>query len=774
MSVIFGTKAETLERLEAAVTHAHVLPQERVTWRAWTSDRGQSTACLDQRKWLNDALIVRSSATGEDSADQSLAGRFLSVRDLTGRMQVEDAISRVFASYGAPSAEDHVFIQPCLNDVSMSGVAFSRDPSSGAPYIIINYSLSGDTSAVTGGAAQDLQTFYFWKEGGTLPDGVLGKVIHLLRELEQLLNTDAIDVEFALSARFGLCLLQVRPLRIAHGPIDAERHKVLLTQVARRIEAGSRPHPYLHGRRGIFGVMPDWNPAEIIGTRPRPLALSLYRSLITDQIWAYQRNNYGYKNLRSFPLLVSFHGLPYVDVRVSFNSFIPADIGPELADRLADYYLDRLRDAPALHDKVEFEIVFSCYTLDLPDRLAALKEQGFSGGDIATLSESLRGLTNRIIHSDRGLWRADLKRIDELDTRRRLVLGGEMDHVSRIYWLIEDCKRWGTLPFAGLARAGFVAMQMLRSMVAMGVIDNAQHGAFLGTLDTVTSQMMRDLKSLNRTLFLEKYGHLRPGTYDILSPRYDEAPDRYLGAAIEPAKTEEKIDEFRLTLPQMRSLSTLLEQHGLEMEVVGLFDFIKSAVQGREHAKFLFTRSLSDVLSLLTDLGRQHGLSADDLSYADISVIEDLYASARDPGAVLRQSIAAGRESYQETRQITLPPLITGAADAWSFHMPPSEPNYVTQSVAEGPARTCAGPADTLKGAIIFIPNADPGFDWIFSKGIAGLVTAYGGVNSHMAIRAGECGLPAVIGAGETLFNVWQKAKRLRIDCANRRVEVLQ
>jgi phosphoenolpyruvate-protein kinase (PTS system EI component) len=78
-----------------------------------------------------------------------------------------------------------------------------------------------------------------------------------------------------------------------------------------------------------------------------------------------------------------------------------------------------------------------------------------------------------------------------------------------------------------------------------------------------------------------------------------------------------------------------------------------------------------------------------------------------------------------------------------------------------------------LAGAIVFIPSADPGYDWIFTRGIAGLVTAYGGINSHMAIRAGELGLPAVIGAGETLFQAWSSARRLRLDCANRRVEML-
>ena len=43
--------------------------------------------------------------------------------------------------------------------------------------------------------------------------------------------------------------------------------------------------------------MPDWDPAEIIGTKPRPLALSMYRELITDHVWSKNRTNYGYKNV---------------------------------------------------------------------------------------------------------------------------------------------------------------------------------------------------------------------------------------------------------------------------------------------------------------------------------------------------------------------------------------------------------------------------------------------------------------------------------------------
>ena len=146
--------------------------------------------------------------------------------------------------------------------------------------------------------------------------------------------------------------------------------------------------------------MPDWNPAEIIGTKPKPLSLSLYKELITDNIWAYQRDNYGYKNLRSFPLLINFCGMPYIDVRVSFNSFIPASISGNLANKLVNFYVNQLTNKPELHDKVEFDILFSCYTLDIRKRSEKLLENGFTKNEINNLINELRLLTNNILYSN--------------------------------------------------------------------------------------------------------------------------------------------------------------------------------------------------------------------------------------------------------------------------------------------------------------------------------------------------------------------------------------
>ena len=115
---------------------------------------------------------------------------------------------------------------------------------------------------------------------------------------------------------------------------------------------------------------------------------------------------------------------------------------------------------------------------------------------------------------------------------------------------------------------------------------------------------------------------------------------------------------------------------------------------------------------------------------------------------------------------------MSSPADAFVFHLPPVHPNYITQIVSRVLSQLLRT-GQNLKESILFVPSADPGYDWIFSRGIKGFVTKFGGVNSHMAIRAGELSLPAVVGAGETLFEYWRRARKICLDCGNRQVQLV-
>jgi hypothetical protein len=767
---IFSTKAATLALLRKRVRRARILPLVYFTVAGWRARRAHClsrvTAGLGGGPW-----IVRSSCRREDGDEHSNAGAFLSIADVEVDC-LASSVDQVIASYGKADGADEVLIQPMLRNVVRSGVAFSHDPNTCAPYRVVNWSEGADTALVTGGMGGRT-----WQQAALSPLAAppdLAGVVALTEELLALFGGLPIDCEFAVTDDGQgeiPWLLQVRPLILAREPESDQVQAERLQRIHDKIQRGMRPHPFLMGRNTAYGVMPDWNPAEIVGLRPMPLALSLYRELITDAIWAYQRHNYGYRNLRSFPLMPHFFGLPYIDVRLSFNSFIPADLDEGLAGRLVDHYVDRLLAEPALHDKVEFEIVYSCYSLDLPQRLEQLADAGFSGEEQATIADSLRRLTNRIVHPSEGYWREDAAKLDVLNARREELLASNADPLERVYWLLEDAKRYGTLPFAGLARAGFIAVQMLKSLVAVGVLSHADYDAFIASVSTVSGQLARDRESLDRTTFLTRYGHLRPGTYNILSPRYDEAPELYFDWKQRPL-TPAPATPFSVTLPQMREIAKLLTIHGLQADPVALFDFLQAGIEMRELAKFHFTRNLSDALALMGQCGAQWGFSHEDVAYCDVRVFQELHVAAANPMRVLQNSIEQGKARHAETLATSLPPLIARPDDVWAFEWPASAPNFITQkqvtaSVTQSEARS------DLAGAIVCIPNADPGFDWLFAYPIAGLITAWGGVNSHMAIRAGELGLPAVIGAGEPLYRRWSHACRLRVDCAGHVVEVL-
>jgi glutamine kinase len=772
--VAFKTKAESLEALAPLLRNGRVLPQFRFSVSDWRSNAAGVLAAIVAAPWGSDRLIVRSSARSEDGgAGSSQAGKYDSVLGVIGSAAVAQAINRVVDSFANDgSDEDQIFVQPMLDRVAMAGVVFSRSPA-GAPYFIINYDdRSGLTDRVTAGVGAHLETFLCLRSRPDDCPPALAPVIALVRELEALLGCDAIDVEFAVSDDGQLYLLQVRPLAVDRQGTVADDAKIdaALADVARKVELLSRPHPYLHGSRAVFGIMPDWNPAEIIGVRPRPLSMSLYRELITDAIWAYQRDNYGYQNLRSFPLLVDFHGLPYIDVRVSFNSFIPRDVPDDLASRLVNYYIDRLLAEPHLHDKVEFEIIFSCYTLDLPKRMASLAERGFSQEDLADLSGSLRRLTNRIINGETGLWRRDREKIDLLAWRFPTICKAGIDKISRIYWLIEDCKRYGTLPFAGLARAGFIAVQLLQSFVEVGALDAEESATFMASVATVGSRIGRDFAQLPKADFLARYGHLRPGTYDILSPRYDEAPDLYFDWSNTRPTTPAAPPRFALSIEQLRRIQQLLKEHELDIDVLSLIEFIKAGIEGREYAKFVFSRSLSDALLLIKELGKDHGLSAEDCAFLNYDTIRTLYSTSGSVREALLESVAHGRERHMLTRNLVLPPVVASPDEVFAFHLPPSQPNFITRKSVTAAVASVGDPPESFAGRILFVPSADPGFDWIFSRNISGFITQFGGANSHMAIRASELGIPAVIGAGEPLYRRWQTARKLCVDCTNQRV----
>jgi phosphohistidine swiveling domain-containing protein len=778
MTGLFTSKGGTLQKLkDLELEKSYVLPVLLMTRTQLESPKLEQTLKESFPEVLS--FAIRSSFANEDSPFASNAGKFKSLLNVS-RENIKEGVLDVLNSNKSPSIDDEVLIQPMLKDVILSGVALSYDRDTNNCYRIIEYTKNSDTTLVTSGNSKESITKVYWRnQNHIFNDLFIDAIAEMIEELEIIFKTDELDIEFAFQLGDPKpFLFQVRPLINKANPkskasaISVENYLQILVS---KISGKLKKHPFLVGDTTIFGVMPDWNPAEIIGIRPRPLALSLYRELITDGMWAYQRHNYGYRNLRGFPLMLDLAGQPYIDVRISFNSFIPEKLSYKIANKLVNGYIEKLNRHPALHDKVEFEIVISCLTLDFDLRIDEIKNYGLDNLEIDLFKESLKHITKNIFSNTNPIWKHDEQRVEILSSRREKILDSDLSPIDKIYWLLEDCKRYGTLPFGGLARAAFISTQMLNSMENVGLIDSNQKNLINKSIKTIASEMSFMQKTHNKEDFLNIFGHLRPGTYDITQPSYREDTSIYFPNFDKNEVSfaiKDEIFRFEDLEIDHKNVNHHLRSIGITSDSKNLFSIIMETIKLRESSKLQFTNNLSSALDILVKYGDDLGFNREDLSYLNFNSLKSLYLSGKDPKYFLAQEIAQNQDHFEISKSIWLPPLIKSKSDIYAFELIESAANFITQECVEG---RISNPSTihSINDSIILIENADPGFDWIFTSSIKGLITAYGGMNSHMAVRSGEFGLPCAIGVGQKRFNELKNANRIRLDCLNKLITIL-
>ena len=80
----------------------------------------------------------------------------------------------------------------------------------------------------------------------------------------------------------------------------------------------------------------------------------------------------GYNVPTGEPLMISLGGQPYIDVRLSFNSFLPQNLNSQISEKLVNAWIEKISIQPELHDKVEFEVALPNYLFDFKERINSL------------------------------------------------------------------------------------------------------------------------------------------------------------------------------------------------------------------------------------------------------------------------------------------------------------------------------------------------------------------------------------------------------------------
>jgi glutamine kinase len=786
MNILKGTKAEVLKKMQEARFPVPKNMYFNVTnWKK----NSEEIISIIQTNFKNKKLAIRSSSQSEDTSEDSMAGAFDSFLNICSNNlnDIKKAINNVIDSFDNNS-ENQVLIQTMVENVAMSGVVMTKVLDDGSPYYVINFDDStGKTDTVTSGSDINKTVFiYNGVKDEYFDSPYLKMVLKLVREIEENIPNTPMDIEFAIDKNNKAYLLQVRKITTVStwdekvNNLVSSRMSFLEDYIHRLMERRTG----IYGSKTLLGIMPDWNPAEMIGVVPNPLSMSLYRKLITKSSWRLAREKMGYRKLPNVELMVSLFGRAFIDIRNSINSFLPENVNSEINEKMTNAYIDRLENNPHLHDKIEFEIVFTAYDFSFDKNFNQRYFDVLSREEFLQYKVAIRDITKKAIeNSPNSSLNQALKKIDILEKKQNSnshlsLLNNSFAISDHVNTLLSECIEYGTIPFSIIARHGFIAETLMRSAVSNGAISLSRIEAFKESIKTIASEMSRDYKNvisnkLSIKKFNVKYGHLRPSSYDILSPSYKRRKNLFAGKPQKQSKT----GRFSLNKKERKNINIMLLEHGFNStNADDLFVHARKSIMGREHAKFIFTKHLSDIIEFIADWGKSIKLNRSDISMLMLSDINRVLLSPLTDRTkkYYRNKIKKSKLDLKLASSFKLSYLIRSVKDIYIAPIQRSVANYVGNKRIEK-SIVILSPYQSdelvLEDKIVCIEGADPGYDWIFTRNISGLITKYGGANSHMAIRCAEYGIPAAIGCGEQPFDKIIKAKGVILDCKGEKIE---
>ena len=737
-----------------------------------------------KQNFKNKNIAIRSSSINEDTINTSNAGAFESFLNIpcSKNKLVTGKINEVFNSYKKKNMNDEVLIQEMIEDIAFSGVIFTHEIKNKAPYYSINYDdISGSSTTVTSGTSTySNKTLYVHRHSlSSVKSRRFSKLLKSTLEIENLFNNNELDIEFIVTKNQKINILQVRP--IVNKNTLRKNDYLLISKYIKKLKLDLKKNFFnkdkIKEATPLFGQMPDWNPAEMIGVIPRNLAYSLYETLITEDVWCLAREKMGYKKSKSRSLMYNFSGHPFIDVRASFYSFIPKKLNSKITKKLVDFWVNNLKLFPEFHDKIEFEVAITTFSFSIKKEIKKLPIEIFSLTEKKAIEKAYyEQFLKLMIPKYQGSLHYSNKEILKLNVQLEKIY--KNNEVS-ITDLIDLCRLYGTLPFAKLARHAFIGTKIIMSLAEYKAIKPSRVSTYLSSIKTILSEMLEDIQklkdsSLSILEFKAKYGHLRPGTYDITSKCYRELDPIEVFGDRQINKSHSK---FKLTNLEEKKINEAIKYYKLPFKnSFELLSYVKLSIQSRESAKFNFTRIIDLIFKKVKEISQNNLFRINDLSYLsiqDIILIEK--KNSRKLKKQILNKINKNKQKHKIFSCIRLPQLIMDPNHSAVIPFQVSLPNFITNKILEASTILLVDYdySINLENKIVFIESADPGYDWLFTTKFTGLITKYGGANSHMAIRCAELKIPAAIGCGEQLFEQLKKCNKIRLNCASSIIQPL-
>ncbi len=721
-----GGKVEGLRWLAA---HGYPIPPTRVLVNPSRHRRANLTA-LAPRLDGQRAYAVRSSANVEDGGNTSYAGQFASFLDVRGVEEVADAVAAVVASaddagiaaYRAHQGDERpiemtVIIQDMVQP-SVSGVAFSKNPTTGLTETVVEAVEGSGELLVADGATPD-RWLHRWGDfieqpsHGALESATVRSIIAAVTEIADQFG-DPVDLEWVYDGA-RLWWVQIRPIT---GLEDVT----------------------IYSRRIAKEVMPG-----LI----KPLVWSVNVPMVNEAWIELFREALGEVELEPDDLARSFAYRSY------FNMTAIGEIFEVLG--MPRESLELLLGLPAGSEQPTFAP--SAATMrKLPRMLAMALRKARYGGEIRRELPELESEYARYGEADLATI-SDAGLMADIDDLRRI--GVRSAGINVVTPLLANA--YGALMRAQLRPYGLTLADVDLLTEGMDDDHNLDPNPHLDRLaERVAALDESEREAIGRDGyeavpddlrveidgFLDRFGHFSDSGNDFSVAPWREMPDTVVRMIASRSAAMRATDRVHWRTAEMvmpvwrRPLTRMIHARATTF------------MRYRDEVSSLYTYGYGQFRRYFLEVGRrltERGVltSPDDVMYLTIDELRSAFLDGDDGTAT--DLVAVRRQEIDEVADLVMPDIIFGddfvpgvgdVGDATTWKGTPT-----SRGTHRGTTRVVRGIADFDRvedGDILVIPFSDVGWTPLFGR--AGAVVAEsGGMLSHSSIVAREYGIPCVV-----------------------------
>ncbi len=762
---LFETKAQTLETLNKLLNKSLIEPL--YTFKVKDFFKSKSKIIKQIQTKFSKKIIVRSSTSKEDGLNRSCAGEFLTVQniDAFSEKSISNAINKVIAAYKErmdSHSDEEILIQEQSEGIILSGVVFTKGLQTNSPYYVITYDdQSGKTDTVTSG--QSSSTIWLHRDTKKYKCPTKWKnLIESINEIENIFKSMVLDIEFAIRKNGKVIIYQVRPLAANIKYIDLNEDYI--DDSTEKIVSDYQI--YSQSGSNLLSDMAFWNPSELIGENPKPMSYSIFEDILMKKHWNIGLTEIGYSEVNK-NLIYKIGNKPYINVDYSIKALLPSSLPENIRKKLEKYYKNKFVKNLHNHDKFEFEVIHSSHLFE--SELADLMPKILKKKEYTIYKQLLKRMTIKIIKNypkKENQFINDVKKCLKKSVNENT--NNHLSIINNIFHNINLLKQYATSQFSTAARMAFISKSILNSLLKENYLKEEEISLFYQSLNTVAAQYKNDFKRLSLDKFKNKFGHLRSGTYSLTSTKLE---DRELKKTSINVNKKDKFNKNKF----INILDEVLKKNKLEVSKDNLYNFLSKSFQLREYLKFEYTKVISSILDMMSNLSNILNIPIYEFEYLTLDVLKSglNFETKTECSDFYNTFINKSRNEFIGYKKLIQNQVICDKNDFYIIEHKIAKPNYITSKSIEGNVLLLDNSkfkASTLNNKIIMIESADPGYDWIFTHNIKGLITKFGGVGSHMAIRCAEFNLPAAIGCGNAIFNNLLNSKRIKLDCNNNQI----